>query len=501
MSAHTTIVPAHAPEREIKEVEAHLARSGVAPSRPLGTSWRAKAARILVLALVDLAVLAAAGLAAAMLWGVTLRKQPLALYLGLWPLLGLFCLAYLARGLYPGFGLGAIETLRRLSISTSLIFVVLAAGSFVLRTPETRYSRMTFLLAWSFALVLLPTIRYLALAWFKDRRWWHEPAVVIGDGPVAERAIESLKEARTIGYLPRWVLSTRELRPESCSGLPIIGSAKAAPYLAARGVEVALVATEESAHASDWVDKLQRDFRRVIVLRGGRSVPIEGVETRNLGGVLGIEFRNQLLRRRNRVAKRMFDLVVSGLGLVMLTPLLAVLALAVKLASRGPAFYTQRREGLGGRKFTVCKLRTMFTDADERLQELLRSSPAVRQEWEERYKLASDPRVIPFVGRVLRRFSLDELPQLWNVFIGEMSLVGPRPLPDYHLRGFTQEFRDLRRSVRPGITGLWQVMSRHRGGLSEKESYDSYYIRNWSFWMDLYVMARTTFAVLRGQGV
>jgi lipopolysaccharide/colanic/teichoic acid biosynthesis glycosyltransferase len=104
------------------------------------------------------------------------------------------------------------------------------------------------------------------------------------------------------------------------------------------------------------------------------------------------------------------------------------------------------------------------------------------------------------LGTLLRRFSFDELPQLWSVVVGEMSLVGPRPFPDYHLRKFGPEFRALRRKVRPGITGLWQVMVRSSGGLNEQETYDSYYIRNWSVWMDLYILGRTSLAVLAGRG-
>jgi lipopolysaccharide/colanic/teichoic acid biosynthesis glycosyltransferase len=124
----------------------------------------------------------------------------------------------------------------------------------------------------------------------------------------------------------------------------------------------------------------------------------------------------------------------------------------------------------------------------------------MREEWQTRYKLRDDPRLIPVVGRLFRRFSIDELPQLWTVLKGEMSLVGPRPFPDYHLREFPPAFVELRQRVRPGITGLWQIAVRSDGGTSEQEAYDSYYIRNWSVWMDLYILSRTLAAVVSGRG-
>jgi lipopolysaccharide/colanic/teichoic acid biosynthesis glycosyltransferase len=146
------------------------------------------------------------------------------------------------------------------------------------------------------------------------------------------------------------------------------------------------------------------------------------------------------------------------------------------------------------------KLRTMHRNAAELLEMTLEADPAARREWHGAFKLRQDPRVLRKGGHFLRRSSLDELPQLWNVLKGEMSLVGPRPLPEYHLEAFDKEFRVLRERVRPGITGLWQVTTRSNGGTGLQKALDTYYICNWSIWLDLEIACRTVVAVARGRG-
>ena len=134
------------------------------------------------------------------------------------------------------------------------------------------------------------------------------------------------------------------------------------------------------------------------------------------------------------------------------------------------------------------------------LERHLAENPADRAEWDQFCKLKNDPRIIPGIGQLLRKTSLDELPQLWNILKGEMSLVGPRPFPAYHNSRFDPEFRTLRTQVRPGLTGMWQVSARSDGDLDVQESLDSYYIRNWSLWLDLYLLIRTARVVLTGAG-
>jgi lipopolysaccharide/colanic/teichoic acid biosynthesis glycosyltransferase len=224
------------------------------------------------------------------------------------------------------------------------------------------------------------------------------------------------------------------------------------------------------------------------------------VSTRDLGGVLGLEIRQNLLIPLNRWLKRSIDLAVAGAAGLLVLPFLLAVVLWIKRVSPGPAFFYQEREGEGGRKIRVRKLRTMHLHADMLLLHYLEQDPEARDEWQRYFKLKRDPRILPGIGRLLRRTSFDEVPQLWNVLKGEMSLVGPRPFPDYHLEMFDREFRALRGRVLPGLTGLWQVSARSNGDLNVQEALDTYYIRNWSLWLDLHILARTVRAVLARDG-
>jgi Undecaprenyl-phosphate galactose phosphotransferase WbaP len=425
--------------------------------------------------------------------------QPFALYLNLAPLLALFLFGYAFAGLYPGFGLGPVETFRRQSYVTAFGFLILAAFSFAFKLPPL-YSRVTFTIAFALSLVFVPIARTLVVR--LASRWdaWSEPVVVIGTGQRAASAIRSIQRTPHLGYRPVAALSFMQ-HPESphLEGIPIVGSLERAAELSAQGVRIALLEID-NLEGYALLDQLQQQFRHVVLLRQYDDLPVEGLQVRNLGTLVGVEYTNNLLVKSNQIIKGILDVVIGFFALLLTAPVIAAAAVAVKLADGGPMFFFQNRAGRNGRRITVPKIRTMTMDAEKELKDYLDATPGAREEWETRQKLRDDPRLVPYVGRFFRRFSIDELPQLWTVLMGDMSLVGPRPFPDYHLRRFSPDFLELRQRVRPGITGLWQVTVRSEGGIGEQEAYDSYYIRNWSVWLDIYLLSRTLATVISGRG-
>ena len=196
--------------------------------------------------------------------------------------------------------------------------------------------------------------------------------------------------------------------------------------------------------------------------------------------------------------KRAFDLIGAVCLMLLSLPFCLFLAVLIPLATKGPLLYKQMRIGKGNRMFYALKFRTMFVDAGTRLNQYLEKDPAMRAEWESVHKLKDDPRVT-WIGRFLRRFSLDELPQIWNVVTGDMSLIGPRPIVVSEIERYGVDYAAYE-AVRPGLTGLWQVSGRNDTTYRERVSYDSYYVRNWSLRLDARILARTIRAVISGTG-
>jgi Undecaprenyl-phosphate galactose phosphotransferase WbaP len=462
-------------------------------ARPIATG--------LVLAGFDTAGLTVAAILAASTW---LLVNPAAGgYYGMWSTAPLFLAAYAVLGLYPGVGLSPVEELRRLTAANAIVFLALAGAIFLHKDVAT-FSRGIFVVKWLLSTALVPLARAAARGLFSRRPWWGVPILIFGTGRAAHMVIGTLESRPALGLKPVACLDDGEHGNRGdCAGVEIAGTLAEAPAIGrAHGIRHALVAMP-SLSAKQLIEVLERRaavFPHVIIVPDLLGMASLWVTARDLGGVLGLELCQNLLVPLNRRLKRMLDLALCAAFGLAAAPLVALAALLIKRVNPGPAFYEQEREGEGGSTIRVHKLRTMYLGADALLREHLERSPAAREEWRQHFKLKNDPRVLPVVGSLLRRTSLDELPQLWNVLRGEMSLVGPRPFPLYHLDRFDAEFRRLRGQVPPGLTGLWQVEARSDGNLAVQEKLDTYYIRNWSLWLDAYILARTVKAVLARNG-
>jgi Undecaprenyl-phosphate galactose phosphotransferase WbaP len=401
-------------------------------------------------------------------------------------------------GIYPGYLLGPVERLRRRTLATLGVFGGLVAWDNIVARGVL--SRGVLLATFVFALVLPPLAESIARNVLVARKRWGIPAVMLGAGAIGRSVARTLLREPQLGLVPVAFLDNR---PDSwnmvAEGIPIAGPLGLAPDFEHRA-RAAIVALGDLDREDAASVLRELNFPRVIVVPQFTGVASLWVTARDLGGCLGLEIKQNLLMPRNLALKRLMDRAIAIPLFLLSLPVLALAALWIKLASRGPAFFGQVREGIDGHQITVWKLRTMHVNGERLLKPWFDEHPEARVEWSRHFKLRRDPRVLPLIGKLLRKTSLDELPQLWSVLKGEMSLVGPRPFPDYHLEQFRPEFRDLRTRVLPGLTGMWQVSARSDGDVEIQEALDTYYIRNWSPWLDLYILARTVGAVLFARG-
>ena len=427
----------------------------------------------------DLAALAIASLISVLLWRHVTELLSPDFYLRLWPVLLLFPIAYAASGLYPGFGRNPVDELRQLSGATSVVYAALAVTVFLLKDAPT-YSRAVFLLAWAQTLVLIPLARAALRSMCSRKLWWGRPVAIVGSQQVAERVADTLNHAPQLG-----------LRPVSFFAHP--------PQSANQVRHVILCTADMPRHtALRCFHECSEVFANVIVVPDLPGFSSLWVEARDLSGILALEVHQRLLLPGSRIVKRTLDVLFVLIGGAALLPFIGLIAALIKLTSPGPVLYGQRRHGRGGQTFTAWKFRSMVANAGEALERILAADPGLREEWLRDQKLRHDPRVTP-IGRFLRRTSLDELPQLWNILLGEMSLVGPRPIVAKEIARYGDDFA-LYKKVTPGLTGLWQVSGRNLLTYEQRIGFDLYYVRNWSIWLDLHILARTVQTVLRGDG-
>ena len=406
--------------------------------------------------------------------------------------------AYAAAGVIPGYGLASAERLRRRSVTTSVGFGLLMGWeALVVGNPRTA---LTLAVAGAVLLVIGPLAEAGAQLLLQRLNLWGKPVIVLGAREVGRSLVERLRLEWRLGMVPVGFLDEQPERlPPLIDEVPVLGPLSEAARFA-NIVDTAVVALPffGNRRLAELVAGLP--FPHIILAPELPDVQSLWVSGRDMGGVLALEMQKGLLLRRNRVLKRGIDVVAAAVGLAVTCPLLALAAMAVAIVDPGMVMFAQERHGVGGRTFQVLKLRSMYQDAEARLAHHLETDKAAAAEWRQFFKLRHDPRVLPVIGKWLRKSSIDELPQLWNVLRGEMSLVGPRPFPDYHLAAFDTRFRALRQSVRPGLTGLWQVSVRSNGDLATQRRLDTYYIRNWSIWIDLEILLRTLGVVMTGRG-
>ncbi len=460
-------------------------------SRPVGT--------ILCLLISDVLAILAALLIALQLRTYFVPTETAPAVSTIIPALLLALCSFVAAGLYPGVCANPIEELRRSFFATSLAFICLSASSFFLR--DMSQSRLTFLFGWMLTTMLVPSSRSLMRALFAQQPWWGSSVVILGAGQTGKRLLDTLTSDPRIGLKPVAVLDDNPDQYRNLGDHLITGPLSLSLDMSRdHRISYAIVCMPGLSRKEllRLLDKYGHCFGHVMVIPDLIGMTSLGLSVREIGGIIGLEVTQRLLLPSAQFAKRTLDLVLT-LSLAPLVFLIFIVsAILIKLESEGPVLLANERIGMYGRKFNAWKLRSMVANGDEVLEAHFKKHPEDLPQWEATQKLKNDPRVTR-VGRIIRKASIDELPQLWNVLVGEMSIVGPRPMLESQVPLYGPAFESYRR-VRPGITGLWQISGRNHLTFAERARLDAYTIRNWSVWLDLYILARTIVVVLTAHG-
>lgn len=395
------------------------------------------------------------------------------------------------------------EETRYLIKAVSLSFVLLLIVSSV-PGSLARFPRTIIFSSWLTSLGLFPLFRLVVKKVFNASGLWRKNVVVLGTNPVALAVADEIRKNSSLCYRVVGFLSDG---PQSEAGPP--GSPPVIGAIAELNREMCLeygikdifIALPDCPQETlIGISKTAENLAETIkIVPSIGSLYAMGVEIENTGDIISVSVARNLVKPWNRLLKRGLEIALSLAGVVIWLPAFGLIALAVKLDSAGPVIYVQERLGKKGRPFRIFKFRSMYVDNPARLEDHFRRNPDLREEWEVYRKIKTiDPRVTR-VGRFLRRWSLDETPQLFNVLRGEMSLVGPRPYLPEEARGMRETDR-LISSVPPGLTGLWQIRGRNILTFQERLYHDEYYIRNWSPWLDIVILLKTVKAILQQRG-
>ncbi len=412
-------------------------------------------------------------------------------------------------GLYPGLGLGSVVEFRQLARALFAAVLVFAGIGWFCFPKLWFFYVPVAAVAYAVGLPLIMSTRFTVRQIVKRCSWWGAPTLIVAEPQRGQELGKRMQREVDQGFRPVGLLldsSQYWVSDEllDTSKLPLYDIRNAAEVAVSLGATWVIVSPCANREMAPILDKSLAAIPNRILLSSSQTDMSIWDQMFCIGSSAGLRFGGAHPSSVELAAKRVLDLLLTSIALTVGFPFLATVCLLIRLSSRGPIFYSQKRIGFGGREFRAWKFRSMQNNADQVLEEYLANNPAARWEWNETHKLKDDPRVTS-IGKFLRASSLDELPQLWNIMRGEMSLVGPRPIidsPTYdasYVHEYAEEF-EAYKTVRPGLTGLWQVRCRNSGVYELRIYWDMYYIRNWCVWLDMYLIMRTIKTVIMREG-
>ena len=354
-----------------------------------------------------------------------------------------------------------------------------------------------------FSFVYIVSYRYFFKKLLEKYNVFQIPVIIIGAGKTAEILVRGISKDAGLGYQILGFLEDDAVDNEILKNYPLLGGFKDAECIIKKtGVKNIFIAAPgmEQEKLVSLINKVQPLVKNLAIVPNLIGIPMGGIEVESLFNekLMLLRVKNNLARPFNRFLKTVFDYVLTFFGTIVISPILVAIAIWIYKDSPGPVIFKHTRIGKEGKPFPCYKFRSMCVDAKEKLEELLANDEEARSEWERDFKLKNDPRITKS-GAFLRKTSLDELPQIFNVLRGEMSLVGPRPIIQEELERYG-EYADDYLMVKPGITGMWQVSWRSDIDYQNRVMLDSWYVRNWSVWIDVVLLWRTVKVVIKKQG-
>jgi len=385
------------------------------------------------------------------------------------------------------------EEARYLVRSSTVSFALITVAVFLTK-EYFPFSRAVILMAWLLSLAILPVLRSFTKLLLFRLSFWKKRVIIIGTTGSTSSLIEAVKQNKTMGYEIAGCLTDQKAKiGQFISDVPVLGHYEEIEKWKEKTGFEDIIVTLPYIPRDKLISLLKRweaVSDKIRYIPQTSDLVTTGIEIENVGKVLSLVVRKNLHKPWNILIKTVFEFVLAVSLFILLIPAFLVIAVAIRLDSRGPVLFVQERYGKRGKVIKVVKFRSMYTDAERRLEEYLQQNPGAQEEWSRYKKLKTgDPRVTR-VGSFLRKYSLDELPQLLNVLKGEMSIIGPRPYLQEELEEVMQ-VKSLLFQVRPGITGLWQTSGRSLVPFAERLDLDEYYIRNWSLWLDIVILIRT----------
>lgn len=401
------------------------------------------------------------------------------------------------QGYYPAYGRSPQSEIQLHFTSTTQVLLIQLAAMFAVQNLVP--TRLGLIVIWLGLFVFALPMRYLVRHLLIKAGYFGRPVAIIGAGKTGQAAIQQLQRFPAYGLRPVAIYDDNpDLIGQNIEGIPVLGTLQNAAQSPLTNHALISIPGARAQRLHQIINNIHQAYPMTWVIPDFFGVPNQSLRPHSLGTFAALEVRNNLRSTRSRAVKRSLDIVLVALGGLLALPVMLLIALLIRMDSPGPIVYRARRIGAEGKMFNCLKFRSMYLDADERLKHILAENAELRAEFEATHKLKDDPRVTR-MGALLRKTSLDELPQLWNVLIGEMSLVGPRPIVTAEIEKYAEVF-EVYKQVRPGITGYWQVHGRSDTTYEERVNMDLFYVSNWSPWLDLVVLIKTVGVVLMGKG-